>query len=74
MNFFMKAMLKQQLKSLPAQQQDMIIAAVEKNPKFFEQIAKEIQDKIKKGVDKQTASMQVMMAHQNELRNLLSQK
>jgi hypothetical protein len=52
----------------------MIIAAVEKNPKFFEQIAKEIQDKIKKGVNKQTASMQVMMAHQNELRNLLSQK
>lgn len=74
MNFFMKAMLKQQLKALPKQQQDMIIVAVEKNPKFFEQIAKEIQDKIKKGVDKQTASMQVMMAHQNELRNLLSQK
>ena len=74
MNFFMKAMLKQQLKALPPQQQDMIIAAVEKNPKFFEQIAKEIQDKIKKGVNKQTASMQVMMAHQNELRNLLSQK
>lgn len=67
-------MLKQQLKALPAQQQELIINAIEKNPKFFEQIAKEIQDKIKKGVDKQTASMQVMMAHQNELRALLTQK
>lgn len=74
MNFLMKAMLKRQLKALPADQQEMIIRAIEENPKLFETIAKEIQEKVKKGVDKQTAAMQVMMAHQNELRNVLQPK
>ncbi|MEY2640944.1 MAG: hypothetical protein RL150_337 [Candidatus Parcubacteria bacterium] len=70
----MKAMLKRQLKALPADQQDMIIRAIEENPKLFETIAKEIQEKVKKGVDKQTAAMQVMMAHQNELRTAMQPK
>ncbi len=74
MNFLMKAMLKKQLKSLPPQQQEMIIKAVEENPKLFEVIAKEIQEKIKKGVDKQTAAMSVMMSHQNELRQVMQRK
>lgn len=74
MNFLMKAMLKQQLKALPQEQRDMIIRAVEENPKLFETIAKEIQEKIKKGVDKQTAAMQVMMSHQNELRQAMQPK
>jgi hypothetical protein len=74
MNFLMKAMLKRQLKALPADQQDMIIRAVEENPKLFETIAKEIQEKVSKGVDKQAAAMQVMMAHQNELRSVMQPK
>jgi len=74
MNFLMKAMLKKQLAGLPAEQRDMIIKAVEANPKFFEQIAKEIQVKVKQGIDKQTATMSVMMSHQNELRKLMQQQ
>ena len=74
MNFLMKAMLKKQLKALPPEQQDMIIKAVEENPKLFEQIAKEIQEKIKNGVDKQNAAMSVMMSHQDELRKVMQPK
>ena len=62
-------MLKSQLKGMPEAQQDMIIKAVEKNPKLFEDIAKEAQEKIKGGMDQQTATMQVMMSHQKELQS-----
>jgi len=64
-------MLKSQLKGMPEAQQDMIISAVEKNPKLFEDIAKEAQEKIKGGMDQQTATMQVMMSHQKELQDLM---
>ncbi len=75
MSFFkdllLKKMLKSQLKGMPEAQQDMIIKAVEKNPKLFEDIAKEAQEKIKGGMDQQTATMQVMMSHQKELQDLM---
>ena len=75
MSFFkdllLRKMLKSQLKGMPEAQQDMIISAVEKNPKLFENIAKEAQEKIKGGMDQQTATMQVMMSHQKELQDLM---
>jgi hypothetical protein len=75
MSFFkdllLKKMLKSQLKGMPEAEQNMIIGAVEKNPKLFEDIAKEAQEKIKGGMDQQTATMQVMMSHQKELQELM---
>lgn len=71
MNFFTKALLKAQLKNVPKEQQEMIITLVEKNPGLFNQIAKEIKEKQKNGLDQQTATMQVMMAHKNELQKLV---
>ena len=75
MSFFkdllLRKMLKSQLKGMPEAQQDMIISAVEKNPKLFEDIAKEAQEKIKGGMDQQAATMQVMMSHQKELQDLM---
>ena len=73
MNFLMKTMLKKQLGGLPPEQQEMIMNAIEKNPEFFDKIGKEIKAKVKSGVDKQTASMSVMMAHKNELQKLMQQ-
>lgn len=70
-SFLMKKMLKSQLKGVPEAQQDMIITAVEKNPELFENIAKEVQEKIKGGMDQQAATMQVMMAHQKELQEVM---
>jgi hypothetical protein len=70
-SFLMKKMLKSQLKGVPEAQQDMIISAVEKNPKLFEDIAHEVQEKVKGGMEQQAATMQVMMAHQKELQDLM---
>jgi hypothetical protein len=73
MNFLMKAMLKKQLAQLPKEQQEMIIRAIDNNPNFFDQIAKEIKEKTKAGVDKQTAAMSVMMSHKDELQKMIQE-
>jgi len=70
-DFLMKKMLKSQLKGIPEDQQDKIIAAVEKNPKLFSDIAAEVQEKVKGGMEQQAATMQVMMSHQAELQELM---
>jgi len=67
----MKKMLKSQLKGIPEEQQNKIIEAVEKNPKLFSDIAAEVQEKVKGGMDQQAATMQVMMAHQKELQDIM---
>ncbi len=63
--------MKQQLKNLPPEQADRIMNAFEKDPKFFEQIAKEIKEKVKAGANQQNASMQVMMKHKEKLQELM---
>lgn len=70
-DFLMRTVLKSQLKGIPQAEQDMIISAVEKNPKLFEDIAREVQEKIHGGMDQQVATMQVMKAHQKELQDLM---
>ena len=70
-NFLMKQSIKSQMKNVPQAQQDMMMAAVEKNPEFFENIAKEIQQKVKEGKSETSASMEVMRKHQEELRKLM---
>ena len=67
----MKKMLKSQLKGVPEAQQDMIISAVEKNPKLFEDIAKEVQELTRQGKDQMSATMEVMRKHQSELQSLM---
>lgn len=75
MGFFkdllLKKMLKSQLKGVPEDQQNKIIEAVEKNPKLFEDIAHEVQEKVKGGMDQQKATMEVMMSHKDELQALM---
>ncbi len=75
MGFFkdllLKKMMKSQLKGMPEDQQNKIIAAVEKNPKLFSDIASEVQEKIKGGMDQQSATMSVMTAHQKELQDAM---
>lgn len=67
-NFLLKKMLASQ--GVPEAQLDMIIAMMEKNPQLFEEIAKEIQEKVKGGMDQQAAAMQVMQKHEGELKKL----
>ena len=58
------------MKDVPADQRDMIMGMIEKNPDFFETIAKEIQEEIAKGKDQMAATMEVMQRHQEKLKEL----
>jgi hypothetical protein len=49
----------------------MMMRAIEKDPEFFENIAKEIEQKVKEGKSKNAASMEVMRKHQGELQKLM---
>ena len=67
-NFLLKKMLRTQ--GVPENQIDMVIGMMEKNPELFKKIAEEIKAKIDGGMDQQTAAMQVMQKHQDELKKL----
>jgi len=71
MNFLMKQMMKKQLKNVPEDQQEKLMAAIEKDPEFFKVLAEQIQEKMKEGKDQQSAAMEVMMANQAKLAELL---
>jgi len=70
-NFLMKQMLKKQMKGVPEAEQKKVFEAIEKNPDFFMNIAKEIEEKMKTGKSQMDASMEVMMSHQEKLREIM---
>lgn len=70
-DFFMKKMLEKQMKDLPAEQRDQMIAVISENPEFFQNIAKEIKQKQKEGRDQMAATMEVMRKHQGELQKIM---
>ncbi len=67
MNFFAKKILDWKLRGVPEGQRQVIQAIMEKNPKLFEAIAKEIEAKKKAGVPEQAASLQVFFAKKDEI-------
>ncbi|MFH0755438.1 MAG: hypothetical protein V1910_02110 [bacterium] len=70
-NFVLKQTIKSQMKGVPQAQQDMLLLAMEKNPQFFEDMAKEIKQKVKEGKSETVASMEVMRKNQDKLRKLM---
>jgi len=66
--------MERQLKNLPKEQREAIMIAFEKDPQFFKDMAKEIKKEVKAGKSQQVASMNVMMKHQNKLRELMGVK
>jgi hypothetical protein len=69
--FFLKKLLKSKMQGVPEDQQDKIIEAIEKNPKLFENIALEVQEKMKQGKDQMTATMEVMQKYQEDLKKVM---
>lgn len=69
--FLMKQMMRKQLAQLPERERALLLRAVDKNPDFFLNIAKEVEEKTKSGMDQQMAAMAVMSKHQDELRRML---
>lgn len=70
----MKKMLGSQIKHLPKDQQEMILTMVEKDPKLFEEIAKEMQAEMKKGKNQLSASMAVLPKYKARLQALMGQQ
>ncbi len=56
---------------VPPDQVEMFIKMMEKDPKLFEKIALEIQEKVKNGVDKMQAGTEVMQKYEADLKKLL---
>jgi len=71
MNFFMRALLKKQMKGVPDADIDKFLNMVEKNPEFFKQVAEEAQVKIKAGMGQQEAVMAVLQSKQEELQKIV---
>ena len=63
----MRKMLAAQLKNVPEEQKNLFLEAFEKNPTLFENIAKDIQVKVKGGKSQQDAAVEVMQSYQSEL-------
>ncbi len=71
-NFAMKKLLEKQLKDVPADQREMIMTMVEKDPVLFEKIAKELQEEMKKGGNQMNAAMKVLPKYQKEIMAIMS--
>jgi len=70
-DFFMKKMLEKQLKDLPADQRNKMIAVISENPEFFQKIAEEIKAEQKSGKDQMAATMTVMRKNQGALQKIM---
>lgn len=70
-NFLMRKMVQSKMKDVPPDQQEKILAMIEKNPDFFQKIALEVQEKMKQGKDQMAATMEVMSKYQDDLKGML---
>ena len=70
--FLMKQAIKRGTKNLPKDQAAMLQSAVEKDPKLFEKIAKEIDALKKAGKPEMYAALDVMKKYQKELQALFA--
>lgn len=64
-------MLKKQMKGVPEAEQQKVFEAIEKNPDFFMNIAKEIEAKMKAGKSQMDASLEVMRSHEAKIREIM---
>lgn len=68
-NFLLKKMLKAQ--GVPEEQIDMFLKMMEKDPELFKKIALEVEERVKKGEEKESAGLAVMQKYQDDLRKLM---
>lgn len=72
-NYAIKKVLERQLKNVPEDQREMIMTMVEKDPKLFEKIAKELQEEMSKnGNNQMAAATKVLPKYQKELLSVMS--
>ena len=72
-NFAIKKLLESQLKNVPADQRELIMTLVEKDPNLFEKIAKELQAEMKiNGNNQMQAAMKVLPRYQSQIVSIMS--
>jgi hypothetical protein len=64
-------MLEKQMANVPEEQKQALMKMIEENPDFFENIAKEIEEEVKKGKSQLVAGMSVMRKHQAKMQELM---
>lgn len=69
--FLIKKMIKAKVPGVTDEQIDQVIALVQKNPALFQQVAKEVEVKVKAGMAQEKAMQEVMQAHAEEIRALM---
>jgi hypothetical protein len=73
-NFLLKQLVKRQMKDMPESEQEAILTMIEKNPDLFMKVAKEVDEKVKGGMNQQQAMMMVTKAHEKELKDAMGTK
>jgi len=73
-NLMMKQMLKKQMQNVSPEEQAKVAALISQNPDLFQNIALEVDKKIKEGKDQMSAVMEVMQANQAELQKVIGKK
>ncbi len=69
----MKKLLESQMKNVPEDQKEMIMTMIEKDPKLFETIAKEMQAELKSnGNNQMAAATKVLPKYQKEIMAVMS--
>ena len=63
--------MKSQLKGVPEADQETLLDLVERNPEFFENLAKELQEGLKSGKDQQAMMAELIAKHGDELGKLV---
>lgn len=72
-DYAVKKLLDKQLKGVPEDQKQMIMEMVQKDPKLFEKIAKELQEEMKNnGNNQMQAAMKVLPKYQAEIMAIMS--
>ena len=70
-NFMLKQFFKSQLKNVPADQQEKMVAVIEKNPELFTVMGAKIQEKVKAGKDQMAAALEVAKEYEGQLKEVL---
>jgi len=63
--------MKSQLKNVPKDQQEKIMALIDENPEFFTQLAEKIKKKVDSGKPQMAAVMEVMQENKEELQKMM---
>lgn len=68
--FLLKKLIKSKLGNVPDVEIERIIKMVKENPALFQNIATEIEQKVKSGQDQNSAALEVMRKYEGDLKKL----